>query len=93
MLETNSEPGDAVRICTEGESASMLHQYFTDKDETDALSVRLGGEEWSEQLGLHFLADACTGIADFQHQWRGRSPDVDVSVCFYALCRVLDDID
>ena len=71
MLETNSEPGDAVRIGAEGESASMLHQYFTDKDEADALSVRLGGEERSEQFGLSFLADAFAGISNFKHQWRG----------------------
>ena len=36
----------------------MLHQHFTDKDEADALSVRLGGEERAEQLGFYFLADA-----------------------------------
>ena len=85
-LETNTEPRDAVWIGTEGESASMLHQYLADKNEADALSVRFGGEKWSEQFGFHFLADTCTGIADFQHQWRGGSPDADVSVGFYALC-------
>ena len=53
----------------------MLHQYFTDEDKADTLSIRLGGEERAEQLCFHILADALSGISDFQHRWRGRSAD------------------
>ena len=47
-LKTNAEAGDSIRIGAKGEGISMLHQYLTDEDEADALSVRLGGEEWAE---------------------------------------------
>ena len=71
----------------------MLHQYFADKDEADALSVRLGGEEGAEQFGLYFLADAFASISNFKHQWRGRSSDGDFSVLLNAFGSILDDVD
>ena len=92
-FETNAETGNAIRISTQGECISVLHQYFADKDQADALSVRLGGEERSEQLGFRFFADAGACIPDFQHKWRGGGPDKDFSVGIDAFGGILDDVD
>lgn len=40
-LKPYLESGEPIRISAEGEGAIVLHQYFTDEDEADALSVGL----------------------------------------------------
>ena len=46
----------------------MFYQNFTNKNKTDTLSVRLGGEKRTEQLGFHLFTDTGTGISNFQHR-------------------------
>lgn len=65
--EVDAETGNPVRISSQGERASMLHQHFANKDEADTLPIRLGRKEWREQFGFYLLADTSSRIAYFQH--------------------------
>ena len=40
----------------------MLHQHFADEDEADALTIRLGREEWSKQFGFRFLVSLFSSL-------------------------------
>ena len=65
--EVDAETGNPVRISSQGERASMLHQHFANNDEADTLPIRFGKKEWREQFGFYLLADSFSRIAYFQH--------------------------
>ena len=60
--ERDTETGQSVGICAQGEGASVFCQYFADEYQTDTLAVRFCGEERAEKSGFNFPADTLTCI-------------------------------
>ena len=58
LLPLNAEACQAVGPGAEGEGAAVFQQHLAGEDEADALPIGFGREEGSEELLLHFSADA-----------------------------------
>ena len=45
----------------------MTHQNLPDKDQSDSLTIGLGGEERAEQLRFHLFADSLAVVHHFDN--------------------------
>ena len=57
----------------------MAIQDLTDEDQSQSLSVGLGGEEGGEQLGFGLLVDALSIVRDLHTGWIGEGLDDDAT--------------
>ena len=69
----------------------MFYQNFTNKNKTDTLSVRLGGEERTEQFSFCFFADPQTVIYHF-NSGRSEGADYYFPIGLNAFRCILDDV-
>ena len=70
----------------------MAIQDLPDEDQSQSLSVGLGGEEGGEQLGFGLLVDALSIVRDLHAGRIGEGLDDDATLSTYRFHRILDDI-
>ena len=90
--ESDLESGEAIRIGTQREEATMAIQDLTDEDQSQSLSVGLGGEEGGEQLGFGLLVDALSIVRNLHAGRIGEGLDDDATLSANRFHRILDDI-
>ena len=69
----------------------MTHQNLPDKDQSDSLTIGLGGEERAEQLRFHLFADSLAVVHHFDNG-RRKGADDNLSILLDAFRSILDDV-
>ena len=64
-IKQDSEAGQSVIVCAQGECTTVTAQHFPDKHQANPLPVRLGGEEGTEEFSFGLFADSGTIVYDF----------------------------
>jgi hypothetical protein len=90
--EADFEPRQPVGIGAQGESTIMFQQDFTDKNQSDTLSMRFGGEKRSKELCLRLLVYPLACIRNLKADRGGGSTYINIAVRADALRRVLHDV-
>ena len=90
--ESDLESGEAIRIGTQREEATMAIQNLTDEYQSQSLSVGLGGEEGGEQLGFGLLVDALSIVRNLHAGRVSKGLDHDTPLFANGFYCVLDDI-
>ncbi len=64
-IKQDSEAGQSVIVCAQGECTTVTAQHFPDKHQANPLPVRLGGKEGTEEFSFGLFADSGTIVYDF----------------------------
>ena len=71
-IKQDSEAGQSVIVCAQGEYTTVTAQHFPDKHQANPLPVRLGGEEGTEEFSFGLFTYPRTIVNDFDRsggQW------------------------